>query len=70
MWMVERDTTPDGAASSAVIHIDTILRATHLIGVYGREFIPRGILPCHPLDIFHSYYVNKYIDHHAFETAY
>jgi hypothetical protein len=70
MWMVERDITPDRIASSAVIHIDTILRAAHLIPVYGREFIPRGIQPCQSLDIFYSYYVNKYIDHHAFEIAY
>ena len=70
MWMVERDVNPNGTAFSAVIHIDSILRAAHLIGMYGEDFVPKGILPCHSLNVFHSYYVNKFIDHHAFEIAY
>jgi hypothetical protein len=70
MWMVEPDVKADGTAFSAVIHIDSIFRAAHLIGVYGEDFVPRGIQPCHSLDIFHTYYVNKFIDHQAFEIAY
>lgn len=70
MWVVEPDFDPNGSPTMAIVHLDTILRAAHLIGVYGNFIIPRGI-PCHySLDIFHSYYVNKYVDHHAFEIAF
>jgi len=70
MWIVEPDSYPDGSPLVAVIHLDSILRAAHLIGVYGEDILPKGIPLVHTLDIFHSYYVNKYIDHHAFEIAF
>ena len=53
-----------------VIHLDTIVRASHLIGVYGDRFLPRGISFHNSLDVFDTFYVNKYIDHHTFEIAY
>ncbi|KAG1895801.1 uncharacterized protein F5891DRAFT_1130500 [Suillus fuscotomentosus] len=67
MWIV----SPAGGASKhAVIHIDAIYRAAHLIPVYGMEFLPQGF-KCHDLyDTFRTYYVNKYADHHAFEIAF
>lgn len=70
MWVVERDLESDGAPSADVVHLDTLVRATHLIAVYGETWVPRGISPEQSLDIFESYYVNKYIDHHCFETAF
>lgn len=70
MWKVEPDFNVDGSPLLAVIHLDTVVRATHLIGVYGDEFIPKGITFGLSLDVFRAYYVNKYIDHHAFEIVY
>ena len=70
MWVVEPDSLPDGSASTAVIHLDSILRAAHLIPVYGQDTIPTDIPLAYSLDVFHSYYVNKYIDHHTFEIAF
>jgi len=70
MWVVEPDSLPDGSASTAVIHLDSILRAPHLIPIYGQDTILMDIPLAYSLDIFHSYYVNKYIDHHAFKIAF
>jgi hypothetical protein len=70
MWVVKPDSNPGGLPNISVVHLDTILRAAHLIGVYGRHFVPRQVVLTQSLDIFRAYYVNKYIDHHAFEIAF
>lgn len=70
MWVVEPEVDEDGQHITAVLHLDTIVRASHLIAVYGKTRIPRGLLPAHSLDIFCKFYVNKYVDHHAFEIAF
>ena len=70
MWVVEPDSHPDGSAFTAVIHLDSILRAAHLIPVFGQDAIPTDIPLAYSLDVFNSYYANKYIDHHAFEIAF
>lgn len=70
MWMVEADLNAEGKPFMSVIHLDTIVRAAHLIGVYGNVFLPRGISAHNSLDVFRTFYVNKYIDHHAFEIAF
>ncbi|KAI6045686.1 hypothetical protein EDC04DRAFT_2865210 [Pisolithus marmoratus] len=54
----------------AVIHVDTIFHAAHLIPIYGQDFILQEISPCHSYDTFCGFYVNKFADHHAFEIAY
>ena len=72
MWIVEPDYLAGKKPFLEVIHLDSILRSAHLIGVAGRNF-----LPSHPtidflmaLDSFKSFYVNKFADHHAHETAF
>ncbi|KAG1894945.1 uncharacterized protein F5891DRAFT_1130746 [Suillus fuscotomentosus] len=67
MWIV----SPTGGASKhAVIHVNAIYHAAHLIPVYGMEFLPQGF-KCHDsYDTFRTYYMNKYADHHAFEIAF
>ena len=70
MWVVEPDRGPDGSPHEAVIHLECILRAAHLIGVYGDGLLPRGLTADNSLDSFNSYFVNKFIDHHAFEIAF
>lgn len=70
MWKVEPDFNVDGSPLLAVIHLDTIVCAVHLIGVYGDDFVPKEITFGLSLDVFRAYYVNKYIDHHAFEIVY
>ena len=70
MWIVELDVYEDGKPITDIIHLDTIVRASHLIAVYGNKPLPKGIPFCYALELFNSYYVNKYIDHHAFEIAF
>ena len=70
MWVVEPDILEDGEHHAAVIHLDSIFRAAHLIPVYGEEFVPTYLSFTDSLDAFRAYYVNKYIDHHAFEIAF
>ncbi|KAF8553040.1 hypothetical protein OG21DRAFT_1477479 [Imleria badia] len=69
MWIVRPGYTTCRQPDISVIHVDTIYRAAHLIPVYGTQEIPPEIGPHHSYDIFRSYYVNKYIDHHAFELT-
>ncbi|KAL0946795.1 hypothetical protein HGRIS_012968 [Hohenbuehelia grisea] len=51
----------------SVVHIDCILRAAHLIPVFGRKPVPKPFSHTHSLDAFTAFFVNKYIDHHAHE---
>ncbi len=64
MWMVRRDDEYD------LVHIDAIVRAAHLIGIAGDSAIPHGLLPSDTIDVFKTFYVNKFIDYHAFELAF
>jgi hypothetical protein len=71
MWIVKPDIDPDsGLTSMAVIHLNTIIRAAHLLGVCGKDYLPRDLSLEYSLDAFYEYYVNKFIDHHAFEIAF
>ncbi|KAF8805624.1 hypothetical protein BYT27DRAFT_7224752 [Phlegmacium glaucopus] len=70
MWVVEPDTLDTGENHTAIIHLDTIVRASHLIPVFGLQHISRTLSFTDTLDTFTSFYVNKYVDHHAFEIAF
>ena len=71
LWMVEPDhDAADGSPCGAVIHLDTVLRCAHLIGVYGSDILPKDLSFTDSLDAFRSFYVNKFIDNHAFQIAY
>jgi len=67
-WMVEPDIRQNGQPSLAIIHLDTIYRAAHLIPIYD-GFIDRSLTMHDTLDEFKDFYVNKFVDHHAFEIA-
>ncbi|KAI6159652.1 hypothetical protein EDD17DRAFT_1778746 [Pisolithus thermaeus] len=43
---------------------------THLIGIYGNEYIPPDLHYSDSLAAFGSFYVNKYSDYHAFGLAF
>jgi hypothetical protein len=72
MWVIEPDYTAEGAPLTAVIHLDTIIQAAHLLPVFKNEpqLVSRDICFSDTLDKFQTFYVNKYIDHHAFEIAF
>ncbi|KII83568.1 hypothetical protein PLICRDRAFT_180341 [Plicaturopsis crispa FD-325 SS-3] len=67
MWMVKHEYEGNGRPSMAVIHLDCIARAAHLIGVYGSSFMPENFHFSYSLGVFRAYYVNRYIDHHTHE---
>ena len=69
-WMVEPDFHEDGGPHLAIIHLDTILRAAHLMPAYQTSDFVKAALTMHDtLDEFKLFYVNKFADHHAFEIA-
>ncbi|MGH7239759.1 MAG: hypothetical protein ACREHG_06790 [Candidatus Saccharimonadales bacterium] len=69
MWIVQPEVDADGSAVVSIIHLDCIIRAAHLISVYGANFVPRRLQLHQSLDSFKTFYVNKFIDHHAFQLA-
>ena len=69
MWIVEPEVDIEGSPVVSIIHLDCIIRAAHLIGVFGTTPLPKGLRYHHSLDAFKAFYVNKYIDHHAFGIA-
>ena len=72
LWKVKREFVTVGRREvpiQSVIHIDTILRNVHLIPVFGDGYLPQGLHYHHALDVFVTFYVNKYADHHLFEIV-
>ena len=70
MWVVEPDLDETGAPFAGIIHLDSVLCAAHLMGVCREAFVPKTLTPDNSLDFFYSFYVNKFIDHHAFEIVF
>jgi hypothetical protein len=71
MWIVEPDYNQGDYRVMSVIHVDAIIRAVHLLPVFQvNATIPREINFTHTLDTFTAFYVNRYIDYHAFETLF
>jgi len=69
MWVVHPDCM-HGRWDKTVVHLDCFLCAAHLIPVYGNQKIPREFVHSYSLDTFEAYYVNKYIDHHSYDTVF
>ena len=53
----------------AVIHIDTMIRAAHLLGKPDGP-LSAAVTYVSALDLFATFYINKYVDHHAYEIAF
>ncbi|KAJ7246229.1 hypothetical protein C8J57DRAFT_1523787 [Mycena rebaudengoi] len=70
MWMVEPDLDANGEREMSIIHLDTVLRAAHLIPIYGDEPVSRHFKHTQSLDLFAAFYINKYADHHSHEIAF
>ncbi len=70
MWVVKPNVYADGSPSFGVMHLDAVLRAAHLIPVFGDAFIPASFHFSQSLDSFNIFYVNKFVDHQAHEIAF
>jgi hypothetical protein len=66
LWVVKPAILQNELPFQTVIHTDTILQAAHLIPVYGNNLVPDEIEPYHTLDIYKQFYVNRFIDYHAY----
>lgn len=69
MWMVSPSFLEDGSHNLGVIHVDSIIRAAHLLPVFGDEPVPPYVTFHNSLNIYRGFYVNRFADHHAFELA-
>jgi hypothetical protein len=70
MWIVEPEMDDDDTQVTSIVHVDAIVRGAHLIGVYGKDFLPRNFAHFDSLAAFQAFFVNKFIDHHANEIAF
>ena len=68
--MVEPDLDETGSPLAAIIYLDTVLRVAHLMGMCRETSIPKTLTYDNSLDAFYSFYVNKFINHHAFEIVF
>ncbi|KAJ6603986.1 hypothetical protein B0H10DRAFT_1922983 [Mycena sp. CBHHK59/15] len=66
MWVVEPE-RERGALTLAIVPLDSITRASHLIGVYGTAALPEDFHFSSSLDVFDTYFLNPYADHHMHE---
>ncbi|KAF7288734.1 C2H2-type domain-containing protein [Mycena indigotica] len=69
MWIVKPEMR-NGSRLLTIEHLDSMLRAAHLIPVFGQREIPRDLRYIHSLDAFEAFHVNKYIDAHANEILF
>ncbi|KAJ7470114.1 hypothetical protein B0H11DRAFT_1730665 [Mycena galericulata] len=71
MWVVTPEThygpRNRKVKTLAIVPLDCIARAAHLLPIYGSALLPEDFHFSYSLDVFRSFYVNRYIDHHAFE---
>ncbi|KAF9010818.1 hypothetical protein BDQ17DRAFT_1387964 [Cyathus striatus] len=65
LWQVEPEFDSLQQRALAVIHVDSIVRGAHLLPAYGSDPLPEDFHFTLSLDVFHLYFVNKYIDHHS-----
>jgi hypothetical protein len=68
MWMVQPTDEDDGSPCLAIISAKSIYRACHLIPIFNSTPIPLEITADNSLDLFTAFYLNKFADHHSFET--
>ncbi|EDR02201.1 uncharacterized protein LACBIDRAFT_309800 [Laccaria bicolor S238N-H82] len=70
MWKVQPETYRNGQCIVSILHLDTFLRSAHLLPVFGQDVLPFDFHFSYSLDVFESYFVNKYADHHAHEICF
>ena len=69
MWWVEPDFNTEQDPLYAVIHLDMIIHTADMIGETDGP-LSTAITYIPALDMFNSFYINKYVDHHTYEIAF
>jgi hypothetical protein len=67
MWVVRPEFYGNGRRTLAIVHLDCIARAAHLLPVFGSSFVPDELHFSDSLDVYRAYFVNNNIDHHCHE---
>ena len=71
LWIVKPDVNVDKSPHIAVIHINCIFRAAHLIPAYQtNQYVSRSLTMHDTLDTFPQFYINRFVDYHAFKIAF
>ena len=71
LWVVQPESTHRGTCHASVIHLDSIIRGAHLLPRFPSDApVYREVNYMNSLDVYSSFYVNKFINHHAFEVAF
>ena len=68
MWVVKPEYTQNNWHFSSIIHLNSVLRGIHLLPVHKKCMVIQAHSHSRSLDIYRRFYMNKYIDYHAFET--
>jgi len=68
MYIVQPDII-GGCRNMAVISVDSIIRAAHLLPIFDETRLDHSLNYTHSLDIFKAFYVNHFIDPHAYELV-
>ena len=63
MWVVQPEFEGNGHWMLS-IHLDCVVRAAHLLPIYGSSFLLEDFCFADSLALFHAYFVNSCIDHH------
>lgn len=69
-WVVWPESTHLGSHHTSVIHLNSIIRVAHLLPIFPSDApVYWEINYMNVLNIYTSFYVDKFIDHHVFEVA-
>jgi hypothetical protein len=69
MWVTMPEVHENGLPVVSIIHLDCIICPAHLTPIFGTAFVPKTLKFYQTLDSFKTFYVNKFINHNAFEIA-
>jgi len=70
MWTVRLECSGSGQPVVDVIAIDSIVRGSHLLPVYGSLPVPERFSHFNALTAYKSFFVNHFTDHHMFELLF
>ncbi|KAF8875258.1 hypothetical protein CPB85DRAFT_1378657 [Mucidula mucida] len=72
MWMVKPDNRGRDSREPylSVVHLDSLFRGVQLLPVFGPDPLPKDFHYSDTLDAFDAFYVNKYVDYHAYEMIF
>jgi hypothetical protein len=68
MYIVQPEVT-SGQRNMSVISVDRIIRAAHLLPIFDDSYLDHSLNYTHSLNVFKAFYVNHFIDPHAYELV-